>query len=336
MIDQTGETRTEPLLSVTDLAVSFTGDGAWYRAVDGVSFTVSPGETLAILGESGSGKSVTMRAVMGLLPARASRRDQGTVRFGGHELPARPGPRTRELCGREMSMVFQDSLSALNPVMTVGRQVAELFRVRAGMSRRAAHDAAVEVLERVGIPDAGRRYRSYPHEFSGGMRQRVVIAMALALGPRLLIADEPTTALDVTVQAQIMELIAQLRDETGMAVVLISHDLGVVADLARRVLVMYAGRVVESGPLREVYERPAHPYTVGLMASLPDAVTPGEKLRTIGGAPASPGALPPGCAFHPRCPLATERCRVEVPALRPVGDGRAAACHYAEAVLDAD
>ncbi len=325
--------RDASLLEVDGLAVSFDREGVRRQVITDVSFTVAEGESIAILGESGSGKSVAVRAVMGLLPPHRGRIEHGEVRFMGQTLPRVPDRRMRELCGTEMGMVFQDSLSALNPVFTVGYQIAEMFRVRKGWNRRRSMSAAIEALERVGIPDAAGRATSYPHQLSGGMRQRAVIAMALALQPRLLIADEPTTALDVTIQAQIMELIASLRKESGMAVILISHDLGVVAGHAEKVAIMYAGRVVEYGELRAVYDHPSHPYTVGLMNSSIVAVAPGERLRTIAGLPPTPGLLPRGCSFHPRCPMAKEVCRVERPPLRDVNETQSSACHFAEEVI---
>ncbi|MEV6797195.1 ABC transporter ATP-binding protein [Micromonospora rifamycinica] len=322
-----------PLLTVDDLVVSFDGPLGAYRALNGVSFSVGRGETLAILGESGSGKSVTVRAVMALLPRHSATIERGTIRYDGEEISALPVRRTRELSATEMAMVFQDSLTALNPVVRVGQQIAELFRVRQRTSRREAWRRAVAGLERVGIPNAAHRAHDYPHQFSGGMRQRVVIAMALALRPRLLIADEPTTALDVTVQAQIMDLLRELREADGMSMILITHDLGVVADVADRVAVMYAGTVVESGPLRTVYDAPAHPYTRGLMASVPAPDRPGERLTPIEGMPPSPLATPAGCPFHPRCPAARAACRTDRPTLRTVAAGHEAACHYAEEVM---
>ncbi|WP_308797660.1 ABC transporter ATP-binding protein [Agromyces silvae] len=331
-MERTSATGVDPLLRVERLGVTIDTDLGPQQVISDVSFEVAPGETLAIIGESGSGKSVAVRAVMGLLPPRRGRITAGRVTFDGVELPARPTRASRRLCGTKMGMVFQDSLSALNPVFTVGYQIAELFRVRHGWNRSRAWAAAVEALEHVGIPDAARRARAYPHEFSGGMRQRAVIAMAIALRPRLLIADEPTTALDVTVQAQIMELLERLRQENGMAMILISHDLGVVARYADRVSIMYAGRVVETGPLREVYDGPKHPYTRALMQSIPSEAVPGAPLRTIPGLPPSPNALPSGCAFHPRCPMARERCTVERPALRVLEGGQSSACHFAEEV----
>ncbi|MGW1060812.1 ABC transporter ATP-binding protein [Micromonospora rubida] len=323
----------QPLLAVDDLVVSFRSPLGAYRAINGVSFHIDAGETLAILGESGSGKSVTMRAVMALLPKHSAQIERGTIRYDGEDLSAQPARRTRQLSSTELAMVFQDSLTALNPVVRVGSQIAELFRVRLGTSRREAWARAVAGLDRVGIPNAAQRARDYPHQFSGGMRQRVVIAMALALGPRLLIADEPTTALDVTVQAQIMDLLRDLRRADGMAMILITHDLGVVADIADRVAVMYAGAIVETGPLRTVYDAPAHPYTRGLMNSLPAPDRPGSRLTPIEGMPPSPLQTPTGCPFHPRCPSARDRCRSDRPVLRTVAPGQDAACHYAEEVM---
>jgi oligopeptide transport system ATP-binding protein len=322
--------RPAPLLQVEDLRVQFRTPAGVITPVDGLSFEVAPGETLAVLGESGSGKSVTAQAVMGLL--QAGRVTGGRIVYDGLDLLTRPAADVRRLRGPQMAMVFQDPLSSLNPVFRVGTQIGEMFRRHRGASRREAKAAAVDLMQRVGIPDAAKRVDDYPHQFSGGMRQRVMIAMAIALHPRLLIADEPTTALDVTVQAQVMALLASLQREYGMALVLITHDLGVVADVADRMLLMYAGRAAETGRIREVYERPAHPYTAGLMASLPGEQ---ERLTPIPGAPPNLAALPSGCPFHPRCPYALDRCRDERPLLRPLpGAGRAAACHRAEEVLD--
>lgn len=325
-----------PLLQVRDLQVEFSTSAGVVRALDGVSFDVREGETIAILGESGSGKSVTAQAIMALLPKPAGSVVGGSIRYGGKDLAAEPTPVVRELCGTEIAMIFQDPLSSLNPVFRVGWQIAEVFRRRRGVAKRDAWTRALELLERVGIPDAARRIRDYPHQFSGGQRQRIMIAMAIALEPRLLIADEPTTALDVTVQAQIMGLLRDLQAETGMGMILISHDLGVVADVADRVAIMYAGRVVEHGGIREVYDDPAHPYTKGLLESIPSVQKRGERLTPITGAPPNLLALPEGCRFHPRCPFAIERCTVEQPVLRvPEGasPGHAAACHRSEEVL---
>jgi oligopeptide transport system ATP-binding protein len=321
------------MLEVADLHVEFrTRDGV-VHAVNGVSYRVDRGEALAILGESGSGKSVSAQAVMGLIDSPPGFVTAGEVRYRGEDLLALPEARRRAVRGRRIAMIFQDALSALNPVFSVGDQIAEMYRVHEGLSRADARDRAVQMMDRVHIPSAAARYGDYPHQFSGGMRQRVMIAMALALGPEVLIADEPTTALDVTVQAQIMELLAELQSEHHMALILITHDLGVVADVADRIAVMYAGRVVEDGPVRALYRHPAHPYTEGLLRSIPRVDQKGLDLTPIGGSPPNLAHIPPGCPFHPRCPYARDRCRVEDPPLREVGAGHRSACHFAEEVL---
>jgi oligopeptide transport system ATP-binding protein len=317
---------------VEDLAVEFPTPDGVVAAVNGVSFGLSAGETLAVVGESGSGKSVTAMAAMGLVEA-PGRVTAGRVRFEGVELLALPEDERRRVRGPGMAMVFQDALSALNPVFSVGFQIGEMLRVHEGLGRREARARAVELLERVRIPGAAGRVGDYPHQFSGGMRQRVMIAMALALDPRVLIADEPTTALDVTVQAQILELLAGLRAEGGMGLLLITHDLGVVAEVADRVAVMYAGRIVEAGPAGDVLVAPRHPYTQGLLASMPGR-RPGQRLEPITGAPPSLSRIPPGCPFHPRCPWVIDRCRTELPPLEGPG-GREAACWRAEEVVRA-
>jgi oligopeptide transport system ATP-binding protein len=329
--------RSQPLLSVQDLHVQFTTAAGVINAVDGVSFDVAKGEAMAILGESGSGKSVTSQAIMGLVAKPAGTVTGGRILFEGVDLLTQPASAVRRLRGQRIAMVFQDPLSSLNPVFRVGYQIGEMFRRHRGASRSEARTEAVDLMRRVGIPDAAARANDYPHQFSGGMRQRIMIAMALALDPVLLIADEPTTALDVTVQAQIMDLLGDLRDERGMALILISHDLGVVADAADRVTVMYAGHTVESGDLREVYDQPAHPYTRGLMSSLPRLDHPDDRLTPIKGSPPDLLALPPGCSFHPRCYLAADRCRGDVPALRtPMGlpVDHLSACHFAEEIVN--
>ncbi|PRX47169.1 oligopeptide transport system ATP-binding protein [Prauserella shujinwangii] len=315
------------LLTVSDLAVSF-GE---VRAVRGVSFGVAEATTLAIVGESGSGKSLSSLAVLGLLPAQAQV-TAGSIHWDGRDLRACGADELRQLRGTDIAMIFQDPLSALNPSLTVGYQIGEMFRRRRGLGRDEARRRAIEAMTEVGIPDAARRAGSYPHEFSGGMRQRVMIAMALALDPRLLIADEPTTALDVTVQAQILRLLRK-RQRDGLAMIIISHDLGVVARTAQSVVVMYAGRAVESGPVADLYTVPAHPYTLGLMAASPSARDAGRRPQPIDGYPPDGAALPTGCAFHPRCPFARQRCRTEDPELRTVAPGRTSACHFAEEVL---
>jgi oligopeptide transport system ATP-binding protein len=322
------------LLDVRDLYVEFhTRDGV-ARVLNGVSYHVDAGETLAVLGESGSGKSVTAQAIMGILDSPPAVIKSGQVLYDGKDLLAMSDADRRAIRGAEIAMVFQDALSALNPVFPVGWQLAETLRVREGRSKADAMAKAVELMERVKIPAARQRLRDYPHQFSGGMRQRVMIAMALALGPKVLIADEPTTALDVTVQAQIMDLLAELRRETGMALILITHDLGVVASVADRIAVMYAGRIVEHADVHALYRRPAHPYTRALIDSIPKAHgTPG-KLTTISGLPPNLTRIPSGCPFHPRCPLRQDICVTDVPPLFDLGNGRTSACHFAREVLD--
>jgi oligopeptide transport system ATP-binding protein len=323
-----------PLLEVDDLRIEFRSGRETVYAVNGAGFRVAPGETAAILGESGSGKSVTASAVMRLLQCPPAYIAGGAIRFKGEDVLAMPIKEWRRRCGREIAMVFQDALASLNPVFSVGWQIGELFRVHGEGNRKNAEARAVELLDRVGIPDAANRARDYPHQFSGGMRQRVMIAMAFALGPDLLIADEPTTALDVTVQAQIMDLLQDLRKEIGMALVLITHDLGVVADVADSVAVMYAGRVVESGKVRDVLGKPAHPYTLALLDSVPHVQEHSGKLRPIVGSPPDMAAVPSGCAFHPRCGFATDECRASRPPAVTVGAGRSAECHHAGRVFN--
>jgi oligopeptide/dipeptide ABC transporter ATP-binding protein len=310
-------TAVEPVLEVRDLHVSFPLPTGTVRAVRGISFAVSAGESLAVVGESGSGKSASMLAVLGLLPGAEVR---GSVRYRGTELLGLSPARLREIRGARIAMVFQDPMTSLNPVLTVGHQIAGVLRAHdRRLGKRAAHDRAVELLELVAISQPERRVRAYPHELSGGMRQRVMIAMAVANGPEVLIADEPTTALDVTVQAQILELVDRLRREQHLALILITHDLGVVAGAAERVAIMYAGRVVEQGGLDAVFATPSHPYTRGLLACLPRLDRRQAPPRPIGGVPASPVNLPSGCPFHPRCPLAVDDCRVNEPLLVSVG-----------------
>ncbi|MEW2472879.1 ABC transporter ATP-binding protein [Micromonospora gifhornensis] len=324
-----------PYLRVDDLRVSFTGSDGVVRAVDGLSFAVQRGRTLAVVGESGSGKSVTALAVLGLLDARQAT-VTGRITLGGRQLVGRPEAEVRRLRGRDMAMIFQDPLSALHPYYPVGRQIAEAYRVhhrRAGRAQTRRH--VVELLGRVGIAQPQRCYDQYPHEFSGGMRQRAMVAMALVNDPALLIADEPTTALDVTVQARILDLLADLQVEFDTAILLVTHDLGVVAQVADDVLVMYAGRAVEQGSVEQVLRRPQHPYTWGLLSSVPSwHGDPATDLAAIAGSPPSPTDLPAGCAFHPRCRYAAEtngRCRVERPELRTAGaPGHRVACHLGD------
>ncbi|MEV5465386.1 ABC transporter ATP-binding protein [Streptomyces griseoincarnatus] len=322
------------LLEVRDLHVEFrTRDGV-AKAVNGVTYGVDEGETLAVLGESGSGKSVTAQAVMGILDTPPGRITGGEVVFQGRDLLKLREEERRRIRGAEMAMIFQDALSALNPVLTVGDQLAEMFTVHRGMSRKDARAKAVELMDRVRIPAARERVRQYPHQFSGGMRQRIMIAMAIALEPALIIADEPTTALDVTVQAQVMELLAELQREYRMGLILITHDLGVVADVADRIAVMYAGRIVESARVHEIYKAPAHPYTRGLLDSIPRLDHKGRELYAIKGLPPNLTRIPPGCPFHPRCPLARDVCTTDDPPLYEVSGTRGSACHFWRECLD--
>ena len=324
------------LLEIDDLRVEFRTETGVVRAVNGVSWTLDAGETLAILGESGSGKSVSAQAVMGILDSPPAFVTGGAIRFRGEDLLGMPAEQQRVLRGPSLSMVFQDALSALNPVFTVGNQIGEMFRVHRGTGRRAARQQAIELLDRVRIPAAASRVDDYPHQFSGGMRQRAMIAMAIALEPEVLIADEPTTALDVTVQAQIMDLLGELQRDTGMGLVLITHDLGVVGEIADRVAVMYAGAIVEQGPIGQVFGRPGHPYTEGLLASVPRVdQRDGGRLQPIDGAPPNLTQIPPGCSFHPRCPRSRlpEPCATHTPLLRDVAVAQVSACHFANEVV---
>lgn len=325
------------LLEVDDLHVEFrTRDGV-SKAINGVSFELRQGETLAILGESGSGKSVTAQAVMGILDTPPGFVTGGEVRYCGQNLLTLSEEQRRKVRGPEISMVFQDALSSLNPVFPVGWQIAEMFRQHRGMNKSDALAQAVRLMERVAIPAARQRVKAYPHQFSGGMRQRIMIAMAIALDPAVLIADEPTTALDVTVQAQVMKLLEELQEERQMGLILITHDLGVVADVADRIAVMYAGKLVEHGDVFELYARPAHPYTKGLLESIPRLDQKGQELAAIGGLPPNLMRIPPGCPFNPRCPYAQDVCRADPPpALREVLHGRWSACHFAEQVLSGE
>jgi peptide/nickel transport system ATP-binding protein/oligopeptide transport system ATP-binding protein len=316
-------------LSVDGLQVDLHTHDGTLRAVDNVSFTVHKGRTLALLGESGCGKSLTAQSIVGLLDPIAEVTG-GTVHIGDTDILTLDRAGRRDIAGPVLSIVFQDALTALNPVQCVGKQLAEPFRIHRGLSRRAARTEAIELMARVGIPEPRTRYRAYPHQFSGGMRQRLLIAMAVALGPDVLLADEPTTALDVTVQAQIMRLLKDLQAERDMAVVLITHDLALVAEQADDVAVMYAGNVVETGPVRDVFDNPRHPYTKGLLDSVPEHAVKGAKLPAVPGSPPALSAIPPGCVFQARCPMATAHCTDQRPTLEPTGDGRTAACHYTE------
>ncbi|MEU9062732.1 ABC transporter ATP-binding protein [Streptomyces sp. NPDC048430] len=323
------------LLEVRDLHVEFhTRDGV-AKAVNGVNYSVSEGETLAVLGESGSGKSVTAQAIMGILDMPPGKISGGEILFKDRDLLKLKNEERRRIRGQEMAMIFQDALSSLNPVLSVGAQLGEMFVVHRGMSRGDAKAKAIELMDRVRIPAARQRVGDFPHQFSGGMRQRIMIAMALALEPDLIIADEPTTALDVTVQAQVMELLAELQRELNMGLILITHDLGVVADVADKIAVMYAGRIVETSPVHEIYEAPAHPYTKGLLRSIPRLDQKGQELYAIKGLPPNLLHIPPGCAFHPRCPMAQAVCRTDVPPLYTVDEERRSACHFWKETLDA-
>ncbi len=317
-------TTPTPVLEVAGLTLDFRQDGRTLRVLDGVSFRVEAGRTLAIVGESGCGKSVTALAVMGLLPPTAS--IGGAIRLAGRDLTAISAEDRRKLRGGEMAMIFQEPMTSLNPAFTAGEQVAEALRLHQRLDHTAAFAEAVRSLDRVRIPDAARRARQYPHQLSGGMRQRVMIAMALACKPRLLIADEPTTALDVTVQAQILALLDDLKRETGTAVVLVTHDLGVVADHADDVAVMYAGRIAEQAPAATLFARPEHPYTAGLLGAAPGEGIPGERLASIEGTVPDLRNPPPGCRFAPRCPFTIARCTDAVPPLAEVATNHRSAC----------
>jgi len=323
----------EVLLRVRDLRTYFDEDERVVRAVDGVSFELRRGETLGIVGESGSGKSVTSLSIMRLVPSPPGRIASGEITFDGRSLLTAPAAEMRAVRGRRIAMIFQDPMTSLNPFMRIGPQLAEVTRLHLGHSPSEARAHAVRMLERVGIPDPARRVDEYPHQFSGGMRQRVMIAMALSCEPALLIADEPTTALDVTIQAQILELIGQLRRDIGTSVILITHDLGVVAGMADRVVVMYAGKVFESAATDDLFARPANPYTKGLLLSVPNpAAEEGRALYQIPGLPPDVAHLPPGCPFAPRCERAQAICRSEFPPFVEVAPAHHSLCHFAREV----
>ena len=329
-----GEDPDAPLLEVEALEVEFrTRDGV-AKAINGVSFDLAEGETIAILGESGSGKSVTAQAIMGIIDSPPGFVTGGQVRFRGTDLLALKEKDRRQYRGQRIAMIFQDALSALNPVYKVGYQIGEMFTAHRGMSKKDARRQAIELMDRVRIPAAKDRVDDYPHQFSGGMRQRIMIAMAIALDPDIIIADEPTTALDVTVQAQIMELLAELQRENNMGLMLITHDLGVVAEVADKIAVMYAGRIVEQSPVRQIYAAPSHPYTRGLIDSIPRIDSKGEVLYAIKGLPPNLTRIPPGCAFNPRCSRAQDICRVDPePPLVQIDPLRTSACHFWKEVL---
>jgi oligopeptide/dipeptide ABC transporter ATP-binding protein len=322
-----------PLLEVDDLHVEFNTRDGVAHAVNGVSFSLREGQTLGILGESGCGKSVTAQAIMGILDTPPARITHGQVRYRGIDLLALDERTRRDVRAARIAMIFQDALSSLNPVFTVGWQIGELVRRHQGASRKEAKQKAVEMLELVGIPAAAQRVNDFPHQFSGGMRQRVMIAMALALKPDIIIADEPTTALDVTVQAQVMSLLGDLQQEMDLGLILITHDMGVVADVADDICVMYAGNAVEQADIYQTYEQPAHPYTKALLQSIPRVDQKGQQLTVIKGLPPALTNPPDGCSFHPRCAFARDRCRAEEPPLYELPGGRASACHFWEEVL---
>ncbi len=313
------------LLEVRDLRVTFAGDDGPVPAVDGVDFSVARGTTLGIVGESGCGKSVTALAIMGLLPARGVRIG-GAVKFDGADILRLPRPAMNALRGAKLAMIFQEPMSSLNPAYTVGEQIAEAILRHRAVSGAEARARAIAMLKRVRIPSPEKRFDDYPHKLSGGMRQRVMIAMALSCDPHLLIADEPTTALDVTIQAQVLELMRELRAETDSAIMLITHDLGVVAEMADEVIVMYAGQIVERAPVETLFRRPQHPYTVGLLGSIPRLDRKRLRLPAIEGMVPPPQRMPAGCRFAPRCPFADARCRAEAPAMRKLADGHASRC----------
>ena len=325
------------LLDVDRLQVEFrTRDGV-AKALNGVSFSLDEGETLAVLGESGSGKSVTAQAIMGIIDTPPGFITGGEIRYCGTDILKLSEDQRRRIRGPEISMIFQDALSALNPVYPVGWQIAEMFRKHRGMNKSDSLDGAAQLMERVQIPAARQRLKAFPHQFSGGMRQRIMIAMAIALDPAVLIADEPTTALDVTVQAQIMRLLKELQEERKMGLILITHDLGVVADVADKIAVMYAGRIVERADVFDLYGKPGHPYTKGLLESIPRLDQKGQELAAIKGLPPNLTRIPAGCAFNPRCRYAQDICQADPPPdLREISHHRYSACHFAESVLSGE
>ena len=321
----------EKILEVQDLSTSFKTERGWLKAIDGVSFDVYSGEMLGIVGESGCGKSVTSQSILRLYEEKNTTKYSGTVSFDGQNLFDLPEKEMQKIRGQEISMVFQDALSSLNPVFTVGNQIMESLRIHQDMGKKEAKEKAIDLLDQVGIPDPQRRFYQYPFELSGGMRQRVMIAVARACGPRILIADEPTTALDVTIQAQIMDLIVDMNRKLQMGVMLITHDLAVVAETCQRVIVMYLGQIVEEGSVEDIFDRPIHPYTRGLMASVPRLDTGrSERLYQIKGTVPLLSQIPEGCRFAPRCPYATEECSRKMPELKSFGNGQKARCLMAQ------
>src|SRR5216683_300271 len=321
------------LLEVRDLRTYFETEDGTVKAVDGISFALKRGETLGIVGESGSGKSVTNLSIIRLIPNPPGKIVSGEVVFNGQDLLLFSTEQVRRIRGRRIAMIFQDPMTSLNPFMKISRQLMEITQLHLGYHKSRAYDHAIKMLETVGIPDAAERVDSYPHEFSGGMRQRVMIAMALSCEPELLIADEPTTALDVTIQAQILELIKKLKQETGTSVILITHDLGVVAGMTDHVIVMYAGKVFEQAPTEELFSHPGNPYTSGLLRSVPDPTDEQDQLYQIPGLPPDLARLPPGCPFAPRCDRAEELCRRDFPPYVELTPGHYSLCHFANEVF---
>jgi oligopeptide/dipeptide ABC transporter ATP-binding protein len=317
----------EPILEIEDLKTHFFTYNGVVKAVDGISLKIHREEVLGIVGESGCGKSVTVRSTMGLVP-EPGRIVGGRVLLDGEKLLEKSDAELRRIRGSRMSMIFQNPLSSLNPVFTIGDQVGHVISIHQGKNKKEARRRAVETFELVRLPDPGRLLKKYPHELSGGMLQRVMIAMALSCNPEVLIADEPTTALDVTIQAQILSLMLRLKEKTGTAIIMITHDLGVVAETCDRVAVMYAGLIVEQGPVQKIFNDPLHPYTEGLLSSLPELQTDGDELKTIEGLVPDLIHPPAGCRFHPRCGLAEDICRIEIPELLDKGNGRPVACHF--------
>lgn len=318
------------LLSVRDLVVEYTSDGEVVHAVNGVSFDLEKGKTLALVGETGAGKTTIAKAILRILPQPPAKIHSGAIHFEGEELLGLPDDRMRGIRGKKISMIFQDPMTALNPLMRVGSQIAEVVELHERCGRRAAEQQAASMLEMVGIP--AERYREYPHQFSGGMKQRVVIAMALACTPDLLLADEPTTALDVTIQAQVLDMINDLKRKANTSMIMITHDLGVVAQVCDTVAVVYAGQIVEAGTREQLFHRPSHPYTLGLFGSLPDIHNEAERLSPIEGLPPDPVDLPAGCTFHPRCPYAADICRERPVDLTDKGQGHLCRCVRLDAV----
>lgn len=326
---------TTPILKVSDLVTRFYTEDGIVHAVNGISYTLKEGESMAIVGESGSGKSVGVLSIMGLIPDPPGKVEAGEVLYGGRDLLKLSASEMRQIRGRDLAMIFQDPMTSLNPVLTVGQQLTEALRLHLDMDEEKANDRAAELLRIVGIPDAADRLKDFPHQFSGGQRQRIMIAMALSCNPSILIADEPTTALDVTIQAQIVDLVKRLQDELGMAIIWITHDLGIVAGMVDKVSVMYAGFIVEQGPVRDVYKKTSHPYTLGLLESIPK-IDEKEKTRlyTIEGLPPDLLQEPNSCPFAPRCPFVIDKCLQENPPLKPVAPNHSVSCWRWEEVRE--